>query len=104
VVSVQRDRPWNSASRLVREITRTERPRERRTSFYDVVVLVCFLALIGIATLGGVVMLLSWVAATVSVSPPVACPEVGGCARPELDERRDPPADDQRTDEPTLTR
>jgi hypothetical protein len=104
VVSVQRDRAWTSASRLVRATARSERPRERRTSFFDVVVVVYFLALIGIATLGGVVMLLSWVAATVSVRPPVACPEVGGCARPEPDEHHDPPADDQRTDDPTLTR
>lgn len=104
VLRVQRDRAWHSASRLVREISRTERPRERRTSFYDVVVVVCFLTLIAIATLGGVVMLLSWVAATVSVSPREACPEFGGCVRPESEESHGMPADDHRTDEPTLTR
>jgi hypothetical protein len=104
VVSVQRDRAWISASRLVRAVSRTERPRERRTSFYDVVVVVCFLALIGIATLGGVVMLLSWVTTSLSVGARGACPEFEGCVQVEPDEHDDRPADDQGTDGPTLTR
>jgi hypothetical protein len=87
-------------------MSRTEAPRERRTSvyFYDVVVVVCFLALIVIATLGGVLMLLSWVAATVSVTPPAACPDAEGCGRPEPDTSHGPSIDEHSTDEPSLMR
>jgi hypothetical protein len=106
VVSVQRDRAWTSASRLVRATSRTEAPRERRTSvyFYDVVVVLCFLALIVIATLGGVLMLLSWVTATVSVTPHVACPDAEVCARPEPDTSHGTSIDEHSTDEPSLMR
>jgi len=79
-------------------------PGNSRTSFDDVVVVVCFLALIGIVVLGGVVMLLFSVTATLPVSPRIACPEFDGCVVPEPDENPAVLVDDHWTDGPMLTR
>jgi hypothetical protein len=104
VARVQRDHASSSRASLVRGTPRTEDPRSRRTSFYDVVIVVCFLALIGIAALGGVVMLLSWVTTSFPAAPRGTCPELEGCAQHQPDEDHGLPVDDQRTDGPTLTR
>src|SRR5918995_6990407 len=86
VPSLQRDRVWNSATRHDRVVPRPDGPGKRRISFDDVVVVLCFFALIGIVLVGGEVMLLSWVAATLPVSPRTACPEFDGCVVPGPDE------------------
>jgi hypothetical protein len=104
MLSVLRDRAWSSGARLIRAAPRTKGPRERRTSFYDVVVVVCFLTLIGIAMLGGVVMLFSWVTATFSASSRGACPEFEGCVQPDPDDHQGVSVDEHRTDDPMLTR
>jgi hypothetical protein len=105
VLSMQRDRVWNLATRRTRVAPRPDGSGKRRPSFDDVVVVVCFLALIGIVVIGGVVMLLSWVVAILPVSPRITCPEFDGCVVPGPDE--DPvvllPVDDL-TDGPMLTR
>ena len=77
---MQRDRAWNSAARGAREVAGPDGVVKRRTSFDDIAVVICFLALIGIVVLGGALMLLSWIAATVPVSPRIACSELDGCA------------------------
>jgi hypothetical protein len=51
VLSMQRDRVWDSATRRVRVVPRPDRPGKRRISFDDVVVAICFLALIGIVVI-----------------------------------------------------
>src|SRR5437870_1659526 len=79
VLRMQRDRAWD-APRGAREATRPDRAGKGRTSFDDVAVVVCFLALIGIAVLGGALMLLSWITATVPVDPRIACSELDDCA------------------------
>jgi hypothetical protein len=88
----------DSATRRVRVVLGGDGPGKRRRSFDDVVVLVCFLALIGVAVLGGALMLLSWVTAALPVSRGVACPEVDGCVVPGPDDDHDQSVDDYRTD------
>jgi hypothetical protein len=51
-----------------------------------------------------VVILLAWVAATLPVSPRIACPEFDGCVVPEPAENHDLSVDDYRTDGLILTR
>jgi hypothetical protein len=104
MLSVLRDRAWSSGARLIRAVPRAEGPLARRTSFYDVIVVVCFLTLIGIAMLGGVVMLFSWVTATFSASGRGACPEFEGCGQPDSDDHQGGAVDEHRTDDPMLTR
>lgn len=96
VLSMQADR--DSAPRAVRELPR------RRTSFDDIAVVVCFLVLIGIVVLGGALMLLSWITATVPVSPRVACSEVDGCAATASEKKAPVLADDDWVHGPALTR
>jgi hypothetical protein len=102
---MQRDRVWDSATRRVRAVPSSDGGRgKRRTSFDEVVVVVCFLALIAVVVLGGAVMLLSWVTATFPVSPRVACPEFDGCVAPGPDENQDVLVDDHRKGGPMMTR
>jgi hypothetical protein len=102
VPSMQRDRVWDSASRRGRVVPRPDGPDKRRISLDDVVVVLCFLALIGIVVVGGVVMLLAWVVATFSVSPRITCPEFEGCVVPEPVENAGL-MDDPRIEGPMLT-
>jgi hypothetical protein len=105
VLRLQRDRVGRSATRRGQVVPRSDGPGNRRTSFDDLVVVLCFLALIGIVIVGGVVMLLAWVAATLPASPPrIACPEFDGCVVPEPDENHDLSVDDYRTDGLMVTR
>jgi hypothetical protein len=104
MLHLQRDRVGRSATRRGQVVPRPDGPGNRRTSFDDVVVVLSFLALIGIAIVGGVVMLLAWVAATLPASPRIACPEFDGCVVPEPDENHDLSVDDYRTDGLTVTR
>jgi hypothetical protein len=104
VLSMQRDRVWDSATRRVRAVPSPDGSRgKRRTSFDEVFVVVCFLALIAVVVLGGAVMLLSWVTATLPVSSRIACPELNGCVWGS-DENEAVLVDDHPTDGPMLTR
>jgi hypothetical protein len=104
VLRMPRDRVGRSATRRGQVVPRPDGPGNRRTSFDDVVVVLCFFALIGIGVVGGVVILLAWVAATLPVSPRIACPEFDGCVVPEPAENHDLSVDDYRTDGLILTR
>ena len=96
---------WNSAARRVRPVSIPDGARgKRRTSFDEVFVVVCFLALIALVVLGGAVMLLSWVTATLPVSPRIACPKFDSCVVPGPDENPAVLVDDHRSDGPMLTR
>jgi hypothetical protein len=104
VLRMPRDRVGRSVTRRGQVVPRPDRPGNRRTSFDDVVVVLCFLALIGIGVAGGVMILLAWVAATLPVSPRIACPEFDGCVVPESAENHDLSVDGYRTDGLILTR
>jgi hypothetical protein len=105
VLRLQRDRVGRSATRRGQVVPRSDGAGNRRISFDDLVVVLCFLALIGTVIVGGVVMLLAWVAATLPASPPrVACPEFDGCVVPEPDENHDLSVGAYPTDGLMLTR
>jgi hypothetical protein len=105
VLRLQRDRVGRSATRRGQVVPRSDGAGNHRISFDDLVVVLCFLALIGIVIVGGVVMLLAWVAATLPASPPrIACPEFDGCVVPEPDENHDLSVDAYRTEGLMLTR
>jgi len=101
---MQRDRPWDWATRGVREVRRPDGAGKGQTSFGDVAVVVCFLALIGIAVLGGALMVVSRISATIAVSPRLACPAFNGCAVTGSDENEAVLVDDDWVYGPKLTR
>jgi len=104
VLRMQRDRAWDAVTRGAREVTRPDRAGKGRTSFDDVAVVVCFLVLIGIAVLGGALMLLSWITATVPVDPRIACSELDDCAVTASDKNEAVFVDDDWVYGPKLTR
>jgi hypothetical protein len=107
VLSPRRDRVWDSATRRTWEVPTREGSRQGRTSFddvYDVVAVVCLLALIGLVVFGGALMFLSRVTAVLPVSPRIACAELDGCVVTGTDENEAALVDDHRTDGPKLTR
>ena len=104
VLSMQGNRARDSAPRATRGVPSPDGARKRRTSFDDIVVVVCFLALIGIVVLGGALTLLSWITATVPVSPRIACSEVDGCAATTSDDNEPVLVDDDWVYGPKLTR
>jgi len=104
VLGLRRDRRWDSATAC--EVTR-EGSGQGYSSFdgvYDVVVVVCFLALIGLVVLGGVWIFLSQLAAVLPVSSRIACAEFDSCVVAGPDANEAVVVDEARTDEPTLTR
>jgi hypothetical protein len=74
----------------------------RRRHFDDAVLAVCFLALVGVVILAGVLMLLSWITTMLPTSPMVVCPEFDGCAMPTPNEEQGVWVDDPRIDQPTM--
>src|SRR5262245_29736412 len=94
---------WDSSTLRVRAAPSVDR-REPRTSLNDIIVAVCFLALIGLVLIGGPLLLLSRVVATLPVSPRTACPEFEGCVVVEPDENEPVVVDDRLIDGPKLTR
>ena len=76
----------------------------RRAAFHDGVLVLCVVALVGVVVLGGVLMLLYWVAATLPLSLLMACPEFDSCVVPVADENQAVWVDDPRTDGPKMTR
>lgn len=101
---MQRNRTWDSATRAAREVVRPDGAGRSRTSFDHIAVVVCFLALIGIGVLGGALMLLSWITATVPLSRRIACSEVDGCAARASDKNEAVVVDDDWVYGPNLTR
>jgi hypothetical protein len=73
-----------------------------RATFNDGIVVVCFLALVGLVVVGGLFMLLSWVTTTLPANPRIACPHQPGCETSAPDETQ-PALGHPRAAEPTLT-
>src|SRR5262249_45163117 len=91
VLGLRRGRRWGSATGRAPKVATREGSGQGRTSFddvYDVVVVVCFLSLIGLVVFGGAWMCLSKLAAVLPVSPRTACAELDGCvvAGPDANE------------------
>jgi hypothetical protein len=98
VLRMPRDGVGRSATPRGQVVSGPDGPGNRRTSFDDVVVVLCLFALIGLGVVGGVVILLAWVTAILPVSPRIACPEFDGCVVPGPAGNPDLSVDDYRTD------
>jgi hypothetical protein len=94
--SVQRDRSF--ARHHGRLALGPDGVGRRRINFNDGIVCVCFLVLVGLVVLGSLLMLLSWVTATLPPSMLRSCPEVDVCGPPALDGNESSSADDPLTD------
>ena len=68
---------------------------------YDVVVVICFLALMALAVFGGALMFLRRVTAALPASPRTACAVLDGCVGTGPDANE---ADENPTEGPVLTR
>ena len=98
-----RERVWNSATeRTARPVRGTYRASPHRTTFNDGVVVVCFLALVGVVVIGGLFMLLSWVTTTLPANARIACPHQPGCETSAPGETQ-PALEHPRAPELTLT-
>jgi hypothetical protein len=94
--TVQRDRSF--ARHRGRFALGSDGVDRRRITFNDGIVSVCFLVLIGLVVLGSLLMLLSWVTATLPPSMLRSCPEVDVCGPPALDGNESLSVDDPLTD------
>ena len=104
VSSMQTDRVWNAVTRRsVRVVRGSDGAGSRRPALGEGVLAVCVLALVGVAVLGCLLILFSWVTATLPTSQIIACPEFDGCVVPTPDQNQAVGVDDPRIDEPKMT-
>jgi hypothetical protein len=80
VLSMQRERARDWATRGVREVPKPDGAGKRQRYFNDVAVVVWIIGLIGIVVLCGAVMVLALISATVPVSSRIASPAPDGGA------------------------
>jgi hypothetical protein len=100
---MHRERVWGSATeRTARPVGGAYRGSPHRTTLNDGIVVVCFLALVGLVVVGGLFMLLSWVTTTLPANARIACPHQPGCETSAPDETQ-PALGDPRAQELTLT-
>ena len=86
---LQREGVWHSATRRPVRVGSASEDRGRpRPTFDDVGVAVCFLALVSVVVLGGLLMLFSWVTAVLPTDPVMACHAVEGCGISATDEEQ----------------
>jgi hypothetical protein len=104
VLSMQRERARDWATRRLRDVSTPDGAGKRQPYFDDVAVVVWLVALIGIVVLAGAVMALALISATVPVSPRIAGPAFDGGAVTRSDENGDVLVDDGSVYGPKLTR
>ena len=101
---MHRERVWNSATeRTARPVRGAYRASPHWTRFNDGIVVVCFLALVGLVVVGGSFMLLSRVTTTLPANTRIACPHGPACETSAPDEAQMVLGDDGRTREPKPT-
>ena len=101
---MQRERVWNSATeRMARPVRGAYRASRHWATFNDGVVVVCFLALVGLVVVAGLFMLLSWVSTTLPANTRIACPQQPACEASASDGGQSVPGDDGPAREPKLT-
>ena len=101
---VQRERVWHSATRSsVRVASGSDGRGRRPATFDDVGLAICFLVLVGVVVLGGLLMLFSWVTTTLPTSPTMACHTFEGCAISAPDEAQLAWPIEPQIQEPTTT-
>jgi len=104
VSGMPQGRVWNSATRRsVRIIRDSDGAGPGHTAFGDGVLAVCFFVLVGVAVLGGLLILFSWVTATLPMSQIFACPEFDGCGVSTPDQNQAVGVEDPRINDATMT-
>jgi hypothetical protein len=85
---MHRERVWNSATERTapRPVRGAYRASPHWTTFNDGIVVVCFLALVGLVVVGGLFMLLSWITTTLPTNTRIACPHGPACETSAPDE------------------
>ena len=107
VLAPRRDQASDTATRHIAEVPTRESSERGRSSFhnvYDVIVVVCFLALLALVVFGGAVMFLSRVTAALPASPRTACAVLDGCVAMGPDANDAVVVDENPIEGPTLTR
>jgi hypothetical protein len=92
---MHRERVWNSNSATectARPVRGAYRATPHRTTFNDGIVVVCFLALVGLVVVGGLFVLLSWVSTALPANTRIACPHQPGCETSAPDETQQRPS------------
>ena len=84
---MHREGVWNSATkRAARPVREADRSSPHWTTFNDGIVVVSLLALVGLVVVGGLLVLLSWVATTLPANTRIACPHQPACEASAPDE------------------
>ena len=79
-LSTQRHRARHAATGVSIQVVRgSVGTRERRTTPDEVSLVVCFMALVGVLVLGGVLTLFSWVTSALPTTSTIACDAPDGC-------------------------
>jgi hypothetical protein len=100
---MQRDEVWKSLThRRGRFSLGSEGADRRRVAFDGGILVVCLFVLVGLVVLGGMLILLSWVTATLPPSILTSCPEFG-CVEPAPDASEPLRVDDPLTDGVRMT-
>ena len=78
---MHRVRPWESSTGIRRGADGRPQVATFRAAMLDDVVLpACFLVLVGVVLVGGLLGLLSWVSAGIPSAPHLACADIASCA------------------------
>jgi hypothetical protein len=102
---MQRDEAWKSLThRRGRVSLGSDGAGRRRVALEDGILVVCLVVLVGLVVLGGVLILLAWVTATLPPSMLTSCPEFDGCGGKAPDGNESLWVDDPLTDGPRMTR
>jgi hypothetical protein len=102
---MNRDRAWYSLTRRRgRVLLGSADADRRRIAFDDGLLVVCLCVLAGLVVLGGALLLLSWVTATLPPRMLMSCSEYHSCVAPEPDMNQVLWVDDSLTDGSTMTR
>jgi hypothetical protein len=105
VSTMQRDEAWKSLThRRGRVSLGSDGAGRRRVALDDGILLVCLFVLVGLVVLGGVLILLSWVTATLPPSMLTSCSEFDRCVAPAPDANESLWGDDPLTDGLRMTR
>jgi hypothetical protein len=96
---------WNTLTRRRgRVVLGSAGADRRRLAFDDGLLVLCLFVLAGLVVLGGVLLLFSWVTATLPPRMLMSCSEYHSCVTPEPDMNQVLWGDDSLTDGPTMTR
>jgi hypothetical protein len=103
--ALQRDRVWKSLTRRRGRVALgSDGADRRRLAFDDGILVVCLFVLVGLVVLGGVLILLAGVTATLSPSVRTSCPDFDLCVAPAPDRNEVLWVDDPLTDGLRMTR